>query len=203
MSRTTRQTPFARLRLRFHLLNTIACCLACLALASAWTHAPARAALTYTKTEPSKSDARTTSLYGQLPLRFEPNRGQADASTQFVVCGADYDLSLTGAEAVLHLRGASEPLRMKMFGTKIAAHALQGQGLEPLAGVSNYFVGRDPARWLTRVPHFARVRYASIYNGVDVDFYGNRRRLEYDFRVAGAPTLPSSRSTSKARGACT
>jgi hypothetical protein len=193
MSRPKRRPPFARLRLRFTLLKTVACGLACLALASAWTHAPARAekrradatpALTPPKAEPSKADARAKSPYGQLPLRFEPNRGQADPAAQFVVRGAGYDVSLTAAESVIRLRGASEPLRMKVAGTEVAPGGLRGEGLEPLAGVSNYFVGSDPARWLTRVPHFARVRYASVYPGVDLEYYGNRRRLEYDFRVA-------------------
>ena len=193
MSRIKRP-PFARLRLRFNLLNTVACCLASLALASAWADSPARAEKRRThapaapaKAEPAKGDARAKSLYGQLPLRFEPNRGQAEAPAQFVVRGAGYEVSLAAAEAVLHLRGASQPLRMKVVGAGLAPGTLQGRGLEPLGGVSNYFVGDDPSRWLPRVPHFARVRYESVYKGVDLEYYGNRRRLEYDFRVeAGA-----------------
>ncbi|MGB9604719.1 MAG: SBBP repeat-containing protein, partial [Bryobacteraceae bacterium] len=32
-------------------------------------------------------------------------------------------------------------------------------------------------------PHFARIRYRELYPGVDLLFYGNRRRLEFDFVV--------------------
>lgn len=190
MSRAKRRPPFARLGFRFNLLAAFACCLAFLALASTWSGAPARAekrsaaAPPTVKRQAAKADVRAVPLYGRLPLRFEPNRGQADPSAQFVVRGAGYEVSLAGAEAVLRMGGASEPLRMRVVGTEVASRSLQGRGLEPLGGVSNYFLGSDPAKWLTRVPHFARVRYESVYEGVDLEYYGNLRRLEYDFRVA-------------------
>ena len=38
-----RHTSFSRLKLNFTQLKTVACCLACFALASAWAFAPARA----------------------------------------------------------------------------------------------------------------------------------------------------------------
>jgi hypothetical protein len=57
-------------------------------------------------------------------------------------------------------------------------------GLEPMVGVSNYFIGSDPDRWRTRVPHYARVRYEQVYDGIDLIFRGSQGRLEYDFIVA-------------------
>jgi len=48
----------------------------------------------------------------------------------------------------------------------------------------DYFLARDPTKWRTNVPSFARVKYANIYPGVDLVFYGNQRHLEYDFIVA-------------------
>ena len=36
----------------------------------------------------------------------------------------------------------------------------------------------------TGVPQFARVRYENIYPGINLVFYGNQGRLEYDFQVA-------------------
>ncbi len=57
-------------------------------------------------------------------------------------------------------------------------------GSELLPGISNYFVGNDPARWQRGVPHFARVRYENVYPGIDLLFYGNQNHLEYDFQVA-------------------
>jgi hypothetical protein len=54
----------------------------------------------------------------------------------------------------------------------------------PLEARTNYFVGDDPGSWRTDVPNFARVRYPEVYPGVDLVYYANRGRLEYDFVVA-------------------
>jgi hypothetical protein len=59
--------------------------------------------------------------------------------------------------------------------------------MEELPGRSNYLFGNDPAKWRTGVPRFARIRYQSVYAGIDLVWYGNDRRLEYDFVVALAP----------------
>jgi hypothetical protein len=48
--------------------------------------------------------------YGQLPLAFEANQGQAPAAVSFVAHGAGYALSLLPTEAVLGLhRPGSTP----------------------------------------------------------------------------------------------
>ena len=61
----------------------------------------------------------------------------------------------------------------------------QIEGLNSLAGKVNYFIGRDPANWRTNVPTYAKVRYRSIYLGIDLVYYGrDQRQLEYDFIVA-------------------
>jgi hypothetical protein len=118
--------------------------------------------------------------YGQLALSFEENRGQADARAQFLARNGAYSLYLAADEAALTLRDASV-LRIRLLG---ASRAARGRGLGELESKSNYLVGRDPSRWRTNVPNFARVRYEGVYPGVDVVYYGNRRQLEYDFNVA-------------------
>jgi alpha-tubulin suppressor-like RCC1 family protein len=73
-------------------------------------------------------------------------------------------------------------LRMKLAGARPGA-ALTG--LEPLPSKSHYFLGNDSSKWQTNVPHYARVRYDGIYEGVDLVYYGNDEgRLQYDFLVA-------------------
>jgi hypothetical protein len=57
-------------------------------------------------------------------------------------------------------------------------------GQERLQGTSNYFIGNDPSKWRTRISKYARVRYREVYPGIDLVFYGNQRRLEYDFVVS-------------------
>src|SRR6185295_7429446 len=38
--------------------------------------------------------------------------------------------------------------------------------------------------WHSNIPNYARVRYAQVYPGIDMVYYGNGRRLEYDFILA-------------------
>ena len=117
-------------------------------------------------------------------LRFEPNQGQAAKGVQFVSRGQGYALLLTPADAVLSLAGkegrqASVEM-MEVGGNRKAAVT----GAEPLSSHSNYLIGSDPAGWHSNVPNFGRVRYTGIYPGIDLTYYGNQSRLEYDFVVA-------------------
>ena len=70
---------------------------------------------------------------------------------------------------------------MKLVG---ANPAPQLTGSDELPGKSNYFIGNDPAKWRTNVPNYAKVKYADVYPGIDLAYYGNQRQLEYDFVVS-------------------
>ncbi len=118
--------------------------------------------------------------YGELPLGFEPNQGQSDPAVKFLARGNGYTLLLTSTEAVLQLRH-STVLRMKLAGANPAPRV---EGLDPLPGKCNYFIGNDRRKWRTNVPHYGKVRYEKIYPGVDLVYYSNRQQLEYDFIVA-------------------
>jgi hypothetical protein len=69
---------------------------------------------------------------------------------------------------------------MKLVGANPHAKV---SGLEELPGKSNYFIGNDPKKWRTNVPNYAKVKYAYVYPGVDLVYYGNQGKLEYDFVV--------------------
>jgi hypothetical protein len=135
---------------------------------------------------PPVNDVQVRETYGQLPLAFELNRGQAGEGTNFRARGAGYTLSLSPTEATFLLaRGPDEPsttvLRMNLVGANPGAAV---EGLNELEGRVNYLIGNDPAQWRTNIPTFGRVRYSEVYRGIDVVYYGNQRRLEYDFVVA-------------------
>jgi hypothetical protein len=70
---------------------------------------------------------------------------------------------------------------MRLVGANEGALA---EGANQLSGKTNYFVGNDPSKWRTAVPTYSSVRYAEVYPGVEVVYYGNQRQLEYDFRIA-------------------
>lgn len=56
--------------------------------------------------------------------------------------------------------------------------------MQELPGKVNYLTGNDPARWRTDVPAYAKVQYQGVYPGVDMVYYGNQGKLEYDFVLA-------------------
>lgn len=53
-----------------------------------------------------------------------------------------------------------------------------------MPSVSHYYQGSDPKQWRTGVPHFGRLRFRSVYPGIDLVYYGKEGTLEYDFEVA-------------------
>ncbi|HUO03647.1 MAG TPA: SBBP repeat-containing protein [Candidatus Binataceae bacterium] len=148
--------------------------------------------------------ARIANLYGKIPLSFERNDGQTDRQVKFLSRGNGYTLFLTANEAVLTLRkpepklSASNPaikndrkidsspksevIRMRLIGANPKAKV---EGLDPLPGKSNYFIGSDPKKWHANVPTYAKVRYRNIYPGIDMVYYGtDQHELEYDFVLA-------------------
>jgi hypothetical protein len=130
-------------------------------------------------------DARNVQLaMAQLPLRFEPNQGQADPQVKFVARGAGYGLFLTPDMAVLALHSTGNKtsfVRMQLAGADQAAAVT---GTDKLPGKSNYFIGNNPSEWRRDIPQFGRVRYRGVYPGVDLVYYGHQGQLEYDFEVA-------------------
>ena len=157
-----------------------------------------------TNSEPAKVQDSTRlqveASYGNLPLSFEPNRGQTDAQVKFLSRAGNRTLWLTSDEAVLAVGRPPRPigpdtkqaaaakedqstpavLRMKFVGAN-ATPTIDGEAKQP--GTVNYFSG-EPNGWRTKIPTYARVRYRSLYPGIDLVFYGNNRELEYDLVVA-------------------
>jgi hypothetical protein len=185
------------------------------------THSPARSALSAfsaVNRPPVHSSSTNPSVirqnYGQTPLSFEANIGQADSSVQFLAHGPGYSLYLTGSEAVMvlnnvgqvsNLPGADEP-NWKTATPDVASSQLAPQsesppamvrmqvlggnpapqvvGLDQLPGQVNYFLGNDPGNWHTHISTFARIEYQNVYPSINLDYYSHQGQLEYDFVVA-------------------
>jgi len=148
-------------------------------------------------------DARVNETYGKLQLHFEANRGQTHKDVRFLSRGPGYSLYLSSGEAVLVLtrpnpdekkrdarsrreRGAQTPVKSLALGMSLVGAAPEPavSGLEEQPGTANYFLGKDSAKWLTKVPTYAKVHYRDVYPGIDLVYYGSQRQLEYDFVVA-------------------
>jgi hypothetical protein len=71
-------------------------------------------------------------------------------------------------------------VRISFPGSNAAAH-VAGEG--QLDYTCNYLKGNDPLLWQRNVPGFKSVRFEEMYQGIDMIYYGNGERLEYDFIV--------------------
>lgn len=123
-------------------------------------------------------------LLNRLPLSFEENRGQTAQDVRFLTRQPGYSVYLTETETRFELRHPAnnrQTVSMKFVGVSTEA-TISGQ--LPLTGKSNYFIGDNPNEWQTNVSTFAKVRRQNVYPGIDAIFYGNQRRLEFDFVVA-------------------
>lgn len=145
-------------------------------------------------------------------LRFEPNRGQADARVRYLARGPGYGLYLTPEGATLalgrrregHAPVAGRPavphdgaggsdesavLSMRLVGER---RDVEPSASDRLPGTSNYLKGNDPTRWKTGIEGYSRVRYRDVLPGVDVVYYGAAEPgLEYDL-VLSAGVRPEA-----------
>ena len=131
------------------------------------------------------ADGDVQAAFGRAPLAFEENVGQTHERIDYVARGPGYGVYLTSGEAILvrggKARGQRGVVRMSVVGAGEDTPAIAEH---PLLSKSHYLIGDDPANWHTDVPHAGRVRYRDVYPGIDLVYYGNRRRLEFDFDVA-------------------
>jgi uncharacterized protein (TIGR03437 family) len=139
------------------------------------------AAIAIAATAPMHAAGAPTASHPHLPYTFEKNQGQAPGSVRFLAHGEGYGLFLTGREAVLTLSRGDDTrqiIRMSLAGSQ-GAQSIEGQDDKPQT--TNYLIGADRTQWRTNVPHFGRVRYGQVYNGVDLVYHSAQDRLEYDF----------------------
>jgi len=180
-----------------NLLSIISLCLPVLFLA---TSPKSEAATAIEVSSPEKVELQSS--YGQLPMSFEANSGQTDDRVKFLSRGNNYTLFLTPNDAVLalskprvdnnkrtdHKARTLDPVEIERAVLRMALvdsnKAAEISGQSKLPGKSNYFVGKDPTRWQRDIPTYARVQYEAVYPGIDLVYYGNQGKLEYDFIVA-------------------
>src|SRR5205085_2112302 len=86
-----------------------------------------------------------------------------------------YTLSLSDTGITFQHAGAV--LRLNLPRTAVAAE-------ERLPGVSNYYLGNQASAWRTNLPQYARIRYRSVFPGVDLTIYEKDGSIEYDWIIA-------------------
>jgi len=124
----------------------------------------------------------------KLPMSFEP----AQASDRFVASGGSYRVSIGANDSYVTINnGVSGPKSTLRFAFENANPTAALKGVGPLPGVVNYYRGQDSRNWRLGVKPYAKVHAISVYPGIDVVYYGDHRRLEFDFVVAAGADAKS------------
>ena len=153
-------------------------------------------------TIPILASPEASGIHATSSVLFAENRGQVNGPARFVsVFGMPIWLTDEGLRLRL-LEPETRPVRLDLAlsardapgAAVMGAHVfltfegtdptVRPSGVEPSPTRANYFIGNDPMRWVSHVPTWSRVRYESLYPGVDVEVHGSNGRPEYDLLVA-------------------
>src|SRR5260370_37710935 len=138
-------------------------------------------------------------LAHSLPVVFEPNQGRWNPQVKVASQTGAYRVFLTtgGAElsASRPVDGHPHAISISMLNANPRAEI---SGADQVRCQTSYFVGNRKENWRTGIANYARVKYQSIYPGIDLASYGHNTELEYYF-VFG-PGADPSRSRLQFRG---
>lgn len=77
----------------------------------------------------------------------------------------------------MEIRGKKGHPSSSLHANLIGAKMSTPEGLELQTERTNYLIGNDQSRWITGVPNFERVKFAGVYPGIDMVYYGMERLL--------------------------
>jgi hypothetical protein len=112
---------------------------------------------------------------------FEPNRGQFPAEILFASDAPAVRLTRQGARLHVPSSQTGLDLSLEFLGARSQVD-VSAEGRTP--GLSHYYSGADRSKWLTDIPHYERVLYKGVWDGIDVLFHTRGGDAEYDFIVA-------------------
>ncbi len=148
-------------------------------------------------------------LFGISPALFVQNQGQwADEAVRFLHNGSGANVAMTDDGIDFQMlrsvpMAAAEPAdgplpdfvqdgypsddyttELRQFSVSfVDANSTVPVGLNPADTVFNYFKGEE-ANWRSEVPGYEIVAYEGLYEGIDLQAWGLRSRLKYEFHVA-------------------
>jgi len=131
--------------------------------------------------------------YGKVPLTFE-SRGEEPGGQSFVTHVSGRTMAFAASGAVIERPrpgGSRQPqATLRFLG---ARPNVQPQAAGPQSGTANYIVGLRPEYWRTNIPLYGKIEYRNLYAGIDLIYYGNQNRLEYDLVLAPGASWRSIR----------
>src|SRR6185437_9924281 len=112
-----------------------------------------------------------------IPFSFEINRGQTAPQVKYLARSPEGVLFFTDQGVTVSVPKVGA-FRMLFEG----ASTVQISPEQQLAARSNY-LAQESGMQITGVENYQALRYASVYPGIDVRFYGRARHLEHDFEL--------------------
>jgi hypothetical protein len=131
--------------------------------------------------DPAAAKRAAVAQYGKMPLSFEPT----GSSARFLARSGSYAVSVGAKESSVAVADAKAGKHQTLhFAFENANPAAPLEAMEPQPGVINYYLGKDASHWRLGVKSYGKLRAQNVYPGVDVIYYGDHRRLEFDFVIA-------------------
>ncbi len=129
---------------------------------------------------PDSTQPQSDSLarYGDLPLTFVANRGQADARVGFAATGPGHGFYLGRGQVAMTLQrpaGDGVALALRFLGARDVAPA----GAQRAAATFTYVEGSRQVA----APGFGEVVYRQLWPGIDMVLRGSGGQLKYEFHV--------------------
>lgn len=120
---------------------------------------------------PAANAAQTAS---RLPVWLE-----ATAGNQFIARGEGHSIAISPGGLTWNLE--SRAVNVRFQDARQDAPVVSKTAIQ--SGRVDDFRGNSRSAWRTNLGRFSKVRYASVYNGIDLAVYGKGTSLEHDFIV--------------------
>lgn len=138
-------------------------------------------------TTPTSSSAPVLAKAPHIPSRFEPCVSETcgtDGGWRFVSVGTSHRVLLgDGRIGILSSAPKSKVFKLSILefaGASSSAKAVPGKLLPSRA---NYFLSKDKSQWHANLPEYDSVTLQGLYPGIDLHFYYQEARFEFDVQA--------------------
>jgi gliding motility-associated-like protein len=119
---------------------------------------------------------------------FVPNEGQWHERVQYRSAFSSYTIDLLEDRIVFciggdpsGLHGDTKPVLWEMRLLGASPVTIEGSSLQETK--FHFYIGNDRSKWKTNLQGYQRIRYANVWEGVDLLVYSNSKGFKYDFIV--------------------
>ncbi len=134
---------------------------------------------------PTADRARIQKSFGQLPLSFIENRGQADARIAYYIQSPGHSLYFAQDGHTLRLtQGKGDDAKAHTIKVELLDAAPERiESLQAAQGIVSYFKG-PKEHWKTAIPTHGKIGYVQPWPGIDLAYDGANGKLESIYTVA-------------------